>query len=520
MPKTIFRTTEKSNFILNLDMERYRAFCVKMLFVLLVMTAASSMIFQLTYSVNSDLSVMVSEGGFSSMLALLLIAMRSISMVFSIGGVAAIITMVVGLMRKQFTKSAALPYALLLGLLFWGVITLINSFDSEMSFFGLNGRDEGLLALLIYGSVFYLGSMLRRQENLSRFVNLVLGFGLAQCLWGLLQSLPMPSFPNEYRMVDPLLYQNLYLPSGFTDSPITFAMLLGLLLAVAIPCAMLSQNQKQRMFAMICVGCYGVLLLKTQTVAGAIAAVAAVLLAVILWCIKRKTMPAKHWLTPLVLIVALGVSFGWSWISPSLNGAYQTYNDAALPNGYRFYDGGIVWDDGFYRLGTSGPYVSYTEHDFDIYDTTSVLSYCQEEGCRVIEKYPMLGTGPDNFTYSQLRSSLEIFQNDNSIDRPYNDYIYIAATRGLPSLLLYVALLGVSLWMGVRCYRKTKSWMYLSAIGGVISFALTATVGISVLTVSPLFWMLLGILVGDPLTDGTPNATTASKQAAKKRTVK
>lgn len=516
MPKTIFRTTEKSNFILNLDIERYRAFCVKLLFVLLAVTAASSMIFQLTYSVNSDLSAMVSEGGFSSVLALLLISLRSISMVFSVGGVAAIITTVVGLMRKQFTRSAALPYVLLLGLLFWGVITLINSFDSEMSFFGLNGRDEGLLALLIYGCVFYLGSMLRRKENLSRFVNLVLGFGLVQCLWGLLQSLPMPSFPNEYRMVAPLLYENLYLPSGFTDSPVTFAMLLGLLLAVAVPCAMLSQNAKQRTLAVVCVGCCGLLLLKTQTVAGVIAAAAAVLLAAILWCMKHKTMPAKHWLTPLVLVAALGASFGWSWISPSLNGSYKTYNDEALPNGYAFYDGGIVWDDGFYRLGTSGPYVSYTEHDFDIYDTASVLSYCRAEGIRVIKKYPMLGTGPDNFTYSQLRSSLDIFQNANSIDRPYNDYIYIAATRGLPSLLLYIALLGVSLWMGVRSYRKTKSWVYLSAIGGVVSFALTAMVGISALTVSPLLWMLLGVLVGEPLTDSEPMAEAPVKQAAKK----
>ena len=132
--------------------------------------------------------------------------------------------------------------------------------------------------------------------------------------------------------------------------------------------------------------------------------------------------------------------------------------------------------------------------------------YCFEEGRRVIRKYPLVGTGPDNFTYAQLRSSMEIFQNANSIDRPYNDYLFIAATRGIPGLLLYVALLAVALWMGVRRYRKTKAWMYLAALGGVIAFALTAFVGISVLTVTPMLWMLLGILVGEPLEDASKTA--------------
>lgn len=515
MPKTIFHSTEKSNFILNMDLELYRAFCVKLLFALLAMTAASSMIFQLTYSVNNDLSSMTAEGGFRAFLAQLLIGLRSISVLFSVVGVGAIIATVVGLMRQQYTRSTALPYVLLLGLLAWGVITLINSFDSEMSFFGQNGRDEGWLAMLIYGCVFYLGSMLRKKENLSKFINLVLGFGLVQCLWGLLQSLPLPSFPNEYRMVDPLLYQNLYLPSGFTDSPITFAMLLGMLLAVAIPCAMLSDNAKQRHFAVICVGCYALLLLKTQTIAGVIAAGAALILALILWCVKHKGMSAKHWLTPVVLVAALGVSFGWSWISPSLNGSYMTYNDESLTDGYAFYDGGIVWDDSFYRLGTSGPYVSYEQHDFDIYDAPSVLSYCMKEGVEVLKKYPLVGTGPDNFTYAQLKSSLEIFYNSNSIDRPYNDYIYIAATRGIPSLLLYVTLLVVCLWLGICRYRKAGGWVYLSAIGGVLSFALTAMVGISVLTVSPLMWMLLGMMIGEPIADTQATVHESSAKQSK-----
>ncbi len=501
MPKTIFHTTEKSNFILNMDLDRYRSVCSKLLFIMLAVIAGSTAIYQITYSLTSELSEMMQQTGFSYFLSSLLVSLRSISMLFSICGVAAIIAMVVGLMRNQFSKTTALPYFLVLGSLAWGVISMINSFDTEMSFFGLDGRDEGWLALLMYAAMFYLGSMLRRKENLDRFLYWTLWLGIANGIWGLLQAQPWFAFPSQYGFIEPLLYQNLRLPSGFTDSPISFAMLLGMLLGIAIPYAMLSESPKKRITALISMGLSMLLLLKTQTIAGLIAAAFAVIEMVILFAVKQKAVHGKRWLAPVILVGTLLLSFGWAYMSPSMNGVYQTYDDTALTNGYRLYDGGIVWDDGFYRLSVAGPYTPSAEPDFDIYDAASVLGYCWQEGIRVVGKYPMLGTGPDNFTYSQLKTSMYISYNPNTIDRPYNDYIYIAATRGIPSLLLYLALLVVCIWFGIRGYRKTKNWLYLAALSAVACFMMTAVVGISVLTVSPLLWILLGILIGEPILD-------------------
>lgn len=516
MPKTIFHTTEKSNFILNMDLDRYRSVCGKLLFIMLTVIAGSSAIHQITYSLSSDLSDMMQQSGFSYLLASLLISLRSISMLFSICGVAAIIAMVVGLMRNQFSKATALPYGLVLAVLAWGIVSLINSFDSEMSFFGLDGRDEGWLALLMYAAMFYLGSMLRRKENLDRFFCLIMGLGIANAIWGMLQAQPWFSFPNQFAFVEPLLYQNLRLPSGFTDSPITFAMLLGMLLGIAIPYAMLSESKKKRIAALVSMGLSMLLLLKTQTVAGLIAAVVAVLEMAVLFCIKHNAITGKRWLAPVVLAGSLLCSFGWAYVSPGLNDVYQTYDNASVANGYRLYDGGIVWDDGSYRLSTSGPYSPSAEPDFDIYNAASVLGHCWQEGLRVVGNYPMLGTGPDNFTYSQLKSSMYIEYHPNAIDRPYNEYIYIAATRGIPSLLLYLAFLAVCIWYGIRNYRKTKNWLYLASLGGAASFTLTAVVGISVLTVSPLMWILLGILIGEPIVDTPKAAMEQSKQKSVK----
>lgn len=498
MPKTIFGTSDKSNFILNLDLDRYRAFCAKLLMIVLWATAAAMGINQLTYSVNSRLADMVAEGGFGAVLAMVLIGLRSVAMVFSIGGVFVMIAVIVGLMRKQFTKHSAVPYCIILASLSWAVYSLLHSFDYKTSLFGLDGRDEGWFALVMYGGFFYIGSMLRRREQREKLLGSLMIFGIVQCAWGFLQAQPFFAFPSSYQMIDPLLYQDLRLPCGLTDSPITFAMLLALLLAVSIPTAAFAENKKYRVSALICTGCSMLMVFKTQTVAGLIAGIGALVFALVLFAVKHKNIAGKKALLPVVLLGSAVLSFGWAFFSPAINGAYRTYDEQPLENGYTLYDGGIIWDDSSYRLSTSGFYNRSTAENLDINDPVSALRYCWNEGIRVIGLYPLDGTGPDNFCFTQLHSSMNLTQNPNNVDRPYNDLLFIAATRGIPSLVLHIVLLGVCL---VKAWKRRKSagWTLLAGGAAVVLYTLCSLVGISVLTVAPLFWLLLGTLAAEPI---------------------
>ena len=483
-----------------MDLDRYRAFISKMLLWLLWATAGAMCINQLTESVNSRLAEMVSAGGSGAFFALIAVGLRSVATLFSVGGVFALIAAVVGLMRRQVTRTTAVPYCIVLAALLWGVASMCHSFDTQQSLFGISGRDEGWIALLMYGAMFFLGTMLRRRANLERFLDGVMVFGIVQCCWGLLQALPI-GFPSAYRMVEPLLYQNLYLPSGFTDSPATFAMLLAMLLCISIPAAILAEEKKRRISALVCAGGSMLLVFKTQTYAGLIAGIGAVLLTVGILIAKRKSLTGKRWLSPAVTLLCAVLSFGWAFVSPSLNGTYRTSNDEQLTNGYVLYDGGLVWDDGFYRLGTQGPYSRAAEPDFDIYDAASVLRYTWKDGLRVAGKYALFGTGPDNYSFTQLHSSMMLDQNPNTIDRPYNDYLFIAATRGWISLVLHLALICACLWLAWKQRKQTAGWAMLAAVSAAVLYALTAIVGLSVLTVAPLWWMLLGTLAASPIVD-------------------
>lgn len=551
MAKTIFGTSDKSNFILNMDLDKYRHFCGEMMLILLWAVGIAQGVNQLTYAANSSLSDLVDGGGAGMVFALLMIMLRSVAIIFSIAGVISIITVVIGLMRKQVTKSAAVPYIMLAAMLVWAAVSLFHSYDYHTSFFGQDGRDEGWLALLIYASLFYLGTMLRRKDDREYFLHGILNFGIVQGIWGFFQALPIIDYIapdkglNAYRNIDPMSYRNVRLPAGLTDSPITYAMLLAMLAAVAIPAAICAEKKSTRIRAVICGGLSVLMAFRTQTVAGLIAGCGAVLLAVILFAVMRKQAKGKAFVLPLTVVLAAVCAAGWSYAAPGINHMYyfpdktnirepeeglsfsareEDVADIVLPNGFTIrdrdgaahpalYDGGIVWDDGGYRLSTAGAYSEASADSFSAFDAASVLRYCREQGFKAIGIDPLLGVGPDNFYYTQLRTSMTVSANKNAVDRPYNDWIYIAATRGIPSLLLHLALMIVCLVLAWKRRNVLKSWTLPAACGAVLLYTAASMTGISVLTVAPMFWCLLGMLAAEPIAEPVRAAKPEKKKA-------
>ena len=534
-----------------MDLDKYRRACGKLMLVFLWVVAISEGVNQLTYSANSSLSEMVDAGGAGAAFALLMVMLRSVAILFSIAGVFAIITVVIGLMRKQVTKASAVPYLMLAALLGWAAVSLFHSYDLNTSFFGQDGRDEGWMALLIYASLFYLGTMLRRRGDREYFLRGILNFGIVQGVWGFLQALPIFDYIdpskglNAYRNIDAMLYWNVRLPAGLTDSPVTYAMLLAMLAAVSIPAAFLAEEKSTRIRAVFCGGLAVLMSFRTQTIAGLIAGCGAVLLTVILLAVYKKQIRGKAFVLPLTVVLAAVCAVGWSYAAPGMNNMYYHPDktttkqpdpglsmsareadvaDIVLPNGLKIrdrdgemhsalYDGGIVWDDGFFRLGTAGTYTRQTADSFNIYDAVSVLRYCREQGFKAIKIDPLLGVGPDNFYFTQLRTSMTIGANSNAVDRPYNDWIYIAATRGIPSLLLHIALLAVCFVLAWKRRGSLKGWTLPAAGGAVLLYTAASMTGISVLTVTPMFWCLLGMLAAEPIVE--PVKAVAAKSEKK-----
>lgn len=475
MPKTIFNTTEKSNFILNMKTGEYRDFLMKILigYLILMPLFCIPLEFFKIYSVPA--------------------------MAFAVIGVLAMVFAFIGFMKQITPKSLILPAGLLGGLVAWSVVSLINSYFYNISLTGSDGRNEGVFSVVFYSCIFLLGAQLVTEQNHRKLLDAMLWYGLAQCAWSLLQMLPI-GFPSYYATIEPMLLFRAFLPSGLTGSPIFLATLLVTLSVPAIIGAVKAEDKKSRMFYLICAAAFVLVAAKTQTLIGFCGGILAIV-GTGIYLIAGKTKKAAFGsFAAVVLAFALGI--GWASASPVINGTFSrmTGEDVPVSAGMTVYDGGIMWDDSSYRLAVSGYYVAHGSDNpnghFDIRSFTESYGYQWKATLGIIGRFPLVGSGPDNLVYPQMYQHHQVMSNPNVFDRCYNYYLHLAGTMGVPALLLYLVLMGIVVFRGVK-FCKNGSWLRAGIYGAVLMYLLAMLIGTSTVTVAPIFWMLAGIVVTD-----------------------
>lgn len=155
------------------------------------------------------------------------------------------------------------------------------------------------------------------------------------------------------------------------------------------------------------------------------------------------------------------------------------------------------------RISASG---NCDPDNLDLSDTMAVYKYLNNETIDIIKKYAFTGTGEDQLVYPQLYTnggldpeisdiSDIIARNMNTFDKVYNEYLYTAGTRGIPSLIALVLILVSILVMGLRKMKKSPSentvCTFMMFICGIIIFF----IGCSNITFSPIFWTISGLLI-------------------------
>ena len=172
---------------------------------------------------------------------------------------------------------------------------------------------------------------------------------------------------------------------------------------------------------------------------------------------------------------------------------------------YRLYDGRILWfADAYYRVSASG---APDSKKVDIDDTYDVYYTLNRKTSNIISQHKLTGTGPDQLVFPQLYTygdyvpedgevSVEsvVIQNSGTFDKVYNEYLYTAATRGIPSLIALIAVLLPVLFIGYK-NSKAGDWrrkcIFVLTLGGMLIFF----IGCSNTAFAPMFWTLAGCSV-------------------------
>lgn len=473
MPKTIFGTTEKSNFILNMGQTTVRKWITGLLCACIILPLIGSALIVGLNGSNAFLGAFLYATGFSCILFYLVL-----------------------LLRKDI-KFKDCPAAFLIAALallafasYYRVVLSGASQDAiNTAMLGEMGRYEGLLALFAYFGIFLLATAVMKYSSVKLVFDILIGAGIVQAIVAVMQHIPW-DFPSDFRKLPALvLMKDVHLSSGLSDSPIFYGSFLTLVSGVAIAGAMYEKNvTRARVY-----GCAAVLFFLTGLFTSSVVPLIGIGSALVILVINEFTAgkggtkfesgalkSSRKRLAALIL--AFAAVFGLVF-------AFQGINLKDKPNAQGeavWRDKSIAYTDAFSRLfiiSAPSP-VNYDSH----------WKIGAERSLIIIKDHPILGVGPD------LMAKYQLYNEDliiDGIDRSYNEYLYIAATRGIPSLLVYIALLGmtfVQLFKGVKQFAADREkWFRPALLAAVLAYSVQAFFSASAVTVAPFFWLLAGI---------------------------
>lgn len=463
MSKQLFNTTEKSNFILNMTEEKYSQLASYGLSLACFTTA----IFAVIPEFVDKLSYSIVSGG------------------LAVSGVICMILALIAVMKKYIDIKKLFPVCSFGAMILWGIVSLINSYSVSTSFYGFSGRGEGLLAIIFYFCFFITAMSVKREKAVKSIINSVIASGLLHSLVALIQV--FTGKLSHYRFISLDIKANA--ASGLAQSPVFLAMVLSLSLTASL--IMSVTTDKKRIFYIVSSCIFSFVMMFTYSLVGITGIIISIILSATAVFISKSPKIRLVSLLSSVIPAVVSVII----VNAGLIGEISSY---------RLYDGySLWWADSYMRLSSSG---DYNSEKVDISDTAEVYGYLNSTSLDIIKKYALTGTGPDQLVYPQLYTnggldmettdmSTIIFLNRGTFDRVYNEYLYTAATRGIPSLIALVLILGSVLVNGFRKVKKSRSDIDICTFMMFICGILIFFIGCSNITFSPIFWTVSGLLL-------------------------
>jgi len=124
---------------------------------------------------------------------------------------------------------------------------------------------------------------------------------------------------------------------------------------------------------------------------------------------------------------------------------------------------------------------------------------------RMIEAKPLVGFGFDTFRLGypkyQTPDWISTLKENATPDKTHNDLLQVSVSQGLMGLLFYLWFLTVFLWKNLQLYfRETelpRKIMVSGLLAGVVGYLIQIQFNFSVISVAPLFWLILGLTFQD-----------------------
>jgi O-antigen ligase len=465
--KTIFGTTAKSNFILNMktsSVERLTQIGLIAVILLPILSGAIVSIIDKHYVI---LAIGTYISGFTAILFFLISALRGdieLKRNISFWFIVALAVLAFASYYAAFMN----PYE-----------GLRNSMHELLTpLLGEYGRYEGLLVLLCYFGIFLLASCVTEKKTLTKITIALIIAAAVSIIFSILQHIPGLGFPNAYKDLPTYAYENVYISSGITDNPIFYGGFVTLMFAVFGGLAVFGKRYRI-LFGVLALAALTTGLF-TSSITPIIGCTAAAVALVVLSFVRAKIHEADTSKTGRVKRKIKSVpdgAFGYDLRLMAivlLLAAVVIFLIVLLTQGIWIRDMYIARLDGALRKFIVGSTIS---------DERSLYENAWGAAFEMIKKFPIFGVGPDSFAAYQNFTVM-------TYDTAYNEYLFTAATRGIASALVYIGLLVTTFATLIKRIKNPYAPILITAI---FAYVCQAMMNSSAVTVAPFFWLALGL---------------------------
>lgn len=343
-------------------------------------------------------------------------------------------------------------------LLFLGLVCISTflSNDISKSIFGEENRYEGLLMFISYVCIYLASKKYFKFEKVSEFLNTMFVVSMLIGIFGIFQNYIIA---NE--ALKPLFSKGIC--STFGNSNF-FGSFISLVLPISISFFILKGNKK--CFLLTLVMYFNMLSSGTRSTWVAFGVVA---LLGIFYLLKQKDK--TYYKRFFLLLLCFVLIFIFVLVDPK-----------------------SVMKNKFFQIKND---ISNSLHDGLDGNMGSGRIEIWEMTLKLIAQKPMFGCGTDNLQSGLLINCPEDFnkyliRTSTIIDKAHNEYLHIAATVGIPALIIYLIFIGMILLPKTRHMLSNKISFIISIT--LISYLVQAIFNISTIGVAPLFWMILGLV--------------------------
>lgn len=462
MPKNLFGTTEKSNFILNMSPVTLQKWVAAMLMICIIVPQLGSFIIEAFQINNSLMGAFLYLSGFGSVLFFIIAMLKK---------------------EQSFKENPVYIPVIILPLLafasYYKVFLKGGDASNEMvrtALEGELGRYEGLLSIIAYAGIFLLATVITKKKTVNVLLDTIVGIGIVQAVIAVFQHIPGLNFLTSYADLPTMALKNVMLSSGLSESPIFYGTFLTIVSGVAFIGAIYDENVIRARIYGAAALLFVLTGLFTSSIVPIIGMGCVILLCTITVLLNRKTEFDNGVLkTPVKRYAALIAASAVIVLA------------VVLIQGIYIRDKEIAFFDAYFRL--------FIVNNFSPVDKRSLYEIAWGRSIDIIKENLLLGVGPDCMAKYQINSKELLV---NIIDKSYNEYLYIAATRGIISAVAFVAFAVMMLIRGVKNFGKfsanKNNWYIPALLISVGAYLVQAFFSASTVSTAPLFWLLAGIL--------------------------